>query len=601
MTTQPISKDQLDILRKLGMPEVKENNQWLVLHVKGDGIRALESWNAMVYTNDAGNMKVVTTDMTTLVALLSGQPQAPKRVSSEPGRVISIDDSGWGCETDDAEVLTKRGWLSCYNLKKDDYVLSYRDDGVIRWSPILNIEVHPFDGRINQFKHRRISIRVTPDHHMKVLKRVFKGNAIKHTSKLVGFRTEYVHVSDLKNNDRVPQTGRWVGTDTEYFILPGIEQIKHDSFSRDPVKIRMDDWLAFFGLWLSEGGIVKVANKQGNGAAYRVHLYQNTKTETAERIREVLRRLPFRSSEMYRRKVGFGIENEQSMFSIFDKQLYTYLKQFGKAYDKHIPRDILDLPPERLRVLIQYMSYGDGNLCYSHNGKSVHQRYYTSSPKLRDGLQEIIVKTGRGFSTRIKNNKKCVRDNFDISINNTKWCVVGNMEYTSPYYKGNVFDLSVLEDRSFLVRREGKSYFTGNCPMLGTLVGLHDSLTGRIVFDDVPVKYYQSPLFEKKTYLHVAAASALALAMREFRLYEYNMDDILFKICTGYVNKGIVDSLKESGFKVETCAIGEPLQSALEKAHAEYIQKMVGSASLYYDPKELTDDNIRKAYSNTMK
>ena len=119
--------------------------------------------------------------------------------------------------------------------------------------------------------------------------------------------------------------------------------------------------------------------------------------------------------------------------------------------------------------------------------------------------------------------------------------------------------------------------------------------------DDVPVKYYQSPLFEKKTYLHVAAASALALAMKEFRLYEYNMDDILFKVCTGYVNKGIVDSLKESGFKVETCAIGEPLQSALEKAHAEYIKKLVGSVSLYYDPKELTDDNIRKAYSNTMK
>jgi len=32
MTTQLISKNQLDILKKLGLPEVKENNQWLVLH-----------------------------------------------------------------------------------------------------------------------------------------------------------------------------------------------------------------------------------------------------------------------------------------------------------------------------------------------------------------------------------------------------------------------------------------------------------------------------------------------------------------------------------------------------------------------------------------
>ena len=37
MTTQLISKNQLDTLKKLGLPEVKENNQWLVLHVKGDG------------------------------------------------------------------------------------------------------------------------------------------------------------------------------------------------------------------------------------------------------------------------------------------------------------------------------------------------------------------------------------------------------------------------------------------------------------------------------------------------------------------------------------------------------------------------------------
>ena len=99
MTSQPISKGQLEILKKLGLPEVKENNQWLVLHVKGDGVRAPQSWNAKVYTNSAGNMKVVTTDMDILVALLDGRQQAPQMVSPakpEPSRVISIDDSGWG-------------------------------------------------------------------------------------------------------------------------------------------------------------------------------------------------------------------------------------------------------------------------------------------------------------------------------------------------------------------------------------------------------------------------------------------------------------------------------------------------------------------------
>lgn len=239
MTTQLISRGQLDLLRKLGLPEVKEKNPWLVLHVKGDGIRAPESWNARVYTNDAGNMKVVTTDMATLAVLLSGQQQAPRRVSSEPGRVISIDDSGWGF------------------------------------------------------------------------------------------------------------------------------------------------------------------------------------------------------------------------------------------------------------------------------------------------------------------------------------------------------------------------------PLQGTLVGLHDSLDNSIHIGEVPVQYYQSPCFEKKGYLF-AAANVVVKLLGELQhpnadIFDSRTVNVQFKVCTGYVNTGIVKELKERGFKVETCAIGEPLQSALEKAHAEYVRKHVGSTLLYYDPKELTDGNIRKAYSETIK
>jgi len=95
MTTQFISKNQLDTLKKLGLPEVKENNQWLLLHVKGDGEKAPQSWNARIYTNSAGNMKVVTTDMSVFSALLDGRQHAQKMTppaKPEAGRVITIDD-----------------------------------------------------------------------------------------------------------------------------------------------------------------------------------------------------------------------------------------------------------------------------------------------------------------------------------------------------------------------------------------------------------------------------------------------------------------------------------------------------------------------------
>ncbi|MDO8725627.1 MAG: hypothetical protein Q7J35_06135 [Candidatus Methanoperedens sp.] len=99
MATQPITQTQLEMLRKLGLPEVKENNQWLVLHLKGDGVRAPRSWNAKIYTNSSGKMKVVTIDTAILAALLEGRQLARKIVppaKPEASRVISIDDSGWG-------------------------------------------------------------------------------------------------------------------------------------------------------------------------------------------------------------------------------------------------------------------------------------------------------------------------------------------------------------------------------------------------------------------------------------------------------------------------------------------------------------------------
>jgi hypothetical protein len=66
---------------------------------QGDDTKAPGSWNAKVYRNKAGILKVVTTDMGVLDALLtntaqSGHVSEPMEKKSE--RIITIDDSGWG-------------------------------------------------------------------------------------------------------------------------------------------------------------------------------------------------------------------------------------------------------------------------------------------------------------------------------------------------------------------------------------------------------------------------------------------------------------------------------------------------------------------------
>lgn len=76
--------------------------------------------------------------------------------------------------------------------------------------------------------------------------------------------------------------------------------------------------------------------------------------------------------------------------------------------------------------------------------------------------------------------------------------------------------------------------------------------------------------------------------------------DVLFKVCTGYVNTGIVRELRERGFRMETCAIGEPLQSALETSHMNYIRENT-RADIYYDPKELDKSEIPKKFGEVVK
>lgn len=136
----------------------------------------------------------------------------------------------------------------------------------------------------------------------------------------------------------------------------------------------------------------------------------------------------------------------------------------------------------------------------------------------------------------------------------------------------------------------------------GTLVGLHDSLTGKFLYREVPVAAYQGHAFENKAYLRIATDKAAEMVGELFQGTAPSDDkelckasQILFKVCTGYVNTGIAADLRNCGFNVQTCAIGEPLQSLLEKQHREYI-KCLTDADVYYDPKELDKSNIGRAY-----
>ncbi|HWQ96173.1 MAG TPA: hypothetical protein VN368_02250 [Candidatus Methylomirabilis sp.] len=128
-------------------------------------------------------------------------------------------------------------------------------------------------------------------------------------------------------------------------------------------------------------------------------------------------------------------------------------------------------------------------------------------------------------------------------------------------------------------------------PLMGVLIGAHDSQMGQIIIEEIKVEYFQSPYFETKAYLNQAAIATMRLLDR----LNVSPDGTLIKICTGYIHTEAVRVLIENGYTIERGVIGEPLQSKLEAAHAEYVRKAT-NAGIYYDPKDLDKKEIGRKF-----
>ncbi|MBU0635598.1 hypothetical protein KKE06_01075 [Candidatus Micrarchaeota archaeon] len=296
-----------------------------------------------------------------------------------------------------------------------------------------------------QFKTRSLDLLVTPNHRMVV--------DIAQSGK-----RKFVEAKDFDvNNHRIPKQSVWKGVEQYFFILPSIEFTKYGRQGRTPysvvrgaLQIKMDSWLAFFGFWLAEGSTdnEKIAKRHG----YRVFISQVNPKKRME-IKEILRLLPFAFAE------------EGANLVICNKQLWTYLRQFGNKYQKFIPKEILALSSRQLKILFDWMVKGDG-----HIRRTTGQiNYWTASKKLADTAQEVILKLGYlGTVIFRKGRRVVIRGRtvkgkgiyvLGVQTSNHYRLRKKNIHYSN--YAGKVYCCEV-QNNTVLVRRNGKVCWCGN-------------------------------------------------------------------------------------------------------------------------------------------
>ena len=99
------------------------------------------------------------------------------------------------------------------------------------------------------------------------------------------------------------------------------------------------------------------------------------------------------------------------------------------------------------------------------------------------------------------------------------------------------------------------------CLLGGVFIGAYRLETQQFVYEDIPVRFFQPPLFERKAYLGEVAQ----VAKRLLDGLEVGAEEQV-QICTAYVLGGVREWLKERGLRWEAAKVEGPLQVLIETA-----------------------------------
>jgi len=360
----------------------------------------------------------------------------------------------YACYTPDTEVLTDKGWKLFTELDRTEKVATLNPNThELEYQKPIKYVNKDFEGKLLHLKGRFVDIKVTPLHKLYAK---------------IGYKTKNKAYKRVRAEEvyRKPKTfyrgSNWNGKNPEYFVLPEIDNHQLDGKSK---RIPIKTWLKFLAWYLSEGTYMW---KEGIDPTYKIQIYQSRKSKYWDKLKKIMEEMPFNYSEFNR---GFIIHS---------KQLTSYLKQFGKSYEKFIPDFVKKLSKDLIRLFLKTYTYGDG----SFRKKSFV--IITSSKTMRNDLQELGLKADYGTTYKIRNGKvknicgittkKKTRNCWGISFSDRTEILISqekneyyakkqNRKTTSKEewidYKGKVVCVEV-PNHTLFVRRKGKAFWCGN-------------------------------------------------------------------------------------------------------------------------------------------
>ena len=369
-----------------------------------------------------------------------GDPKVSPQKENYWGNVNPIGPRS--CYSDDTGILTQRGWVKLSELKDGDLVMTLNKNKQMELQRPTEMIKQNYCGELIKFKNYQVDLLVTPNHKMYV--------KLRDDKKRNEFKLIPAFESINWSRADMLKSGDWKGREENWFTFP---KTVSKNYKKEAIKkVKMDDWLEFMGYFLSEGCVHIYRKKQViNNKTYYSNIYniliaQDKKNiKSREKIEKCLNKLPFKY-----------FKSDHHQYRIVDKQLGEHLKQFGKSYEKFIPREFLNLSKRQLKILFDALMLGDGN----KDGT----RYYSNSYKLISDVQEIIIKLGLSGNIAVhdKRKKRPLCQIHLLTKNRKDWLTPTYPKRQIEQYRGCVYCVNV-PNHIILIRRNGKPLFCGNC------------------------------------------------------------------------------------------------------------------------------------------
>ena len=387
-----------------------------------------------VVVNNPGESK---SGVCVICALMEGQP---------------VSEAGYPpfhphCYPADTEVLTDSGWKFWPAVSGDEKFLSINlDDGNAEWVKAKQLIAVDYTGPLRRYQNHNLEFLVTPNHFQVVM----FGKELNSKGRLDAGIWQLIEDRKLpkSNWSFLATIPNWVGRSERKIVVAG------ETF--DTL-----DFVRFVAIYLSEGCAAPARRRSQPQLCISQMKHQKLFWDLCARIFG---------------KIWPG--KHACYIPMGDKPaLFQWFQDFGKSWEKFIPKEIKELKKEYLEEFLNYYTLGDGNEKQNvplpgAKTLSVSRQIATSSSRMAADLGELILKIGKRPSYSLDKARWIQHKNGLYLTKHPCWRVnvcTGtkhsdrNMTIDWVDYTGKIYDVELEKFHTLVIRRKNGVIVSGNC------------------------------------------------------------------------------------------------------------------------------------------